>query len=441
MAQRAFVATVVSEQAPDAPAAVTSVEFGYVEPDDTHSVLWDSGTQSAPESFNVTAEVVRWFVRAHRSTSPTEVTYYSDDAIHCQRTISGDTASLGWEWTRDFVVGGADFDDTVTTILLVGAGRPEHGGTSTMAARCDHRHLVIRNSAPTAHDDTIAGYRLSHAWFDASTNTLYIATDVTANAAVWEQVADDQTAAEVPFTPTGTIAATDTQAAVAEVASDAASDLAAHTGNTTDAHDASAISIVDAGTYFTGTDVETALQELGAGAGGGGGGGALVQAYAGYNVVGGTSEAVVDNRVYMKKITLANNCLLTDIEVHVQANLSGPTASISAAVIADNAGSPREVIAYCHNSPNSIVPDHTATNNDGLARWIGVSIGKWLTAGDYWIAVADFDDDAATDLLIFKDGSGADRYYGSGGNWFADAGFYTVTTTTNRYSIRANTIR
>lgn len=42
-------------------------------------------------------------------------------------------------------------------------------------------------------------------------------------------------------------------------------DLSAHLADTTDAHDASAVSIVDAGSYFTGTDVEAALQELGAG--------------------------------------------------------------------------------------------------------------------------------------------------------------------------------
>ena len=46
-----------------------------------------------------------------------------------------------------------------------------------------------------------------------------------------------------------------------------------HIADAADAHDASAISIVDAGAYFTGTDVEAALQELGAGGGGGGGGG------------------------------------------------------------------------------------------------------------------------------------------------------------------------
>jgi hypothetical protein len=45
-------------------------------------------------------------------------------------------------------------------------------------------------------------------------------------------------------------------------------DASAHIADATDAHDASAISIVDAGTYFTGTDVEAALQELGAGGGG-----------------------------------------------------------------------------------------------------------------------------------------------------------------------------
>ena len=48
-------------------------------------------------------------------------------------------------------------------------------------------------------------------------------------------------------------------------------DISAHTGDTSDAHDASAISIVDAGAFYTGSDVEAALQEI---AGGGGGGGA-----------------------------------------------------------------------------------------------------------------------------------------------------------------------
>lgn len=46
-------------------------------------------------------------------------------------------------------------------------------------------------------------------------------------------------------------------------------ELAAHTGDTTDAHDASSISIADAGGKYTSTDVEGALQELTPGGGGG----------------------------------------------------------------------------------------------------------------------------------------------------------------------------
>lgn len=46
--------------------------------------------------------------------------------------------------------------------------------------------------------------------------------------------------------------------------------ITAHTGDTSDAHDASAISIADSGGYFIGTDAEAALQELGASVGSGG---------------------------------------------------------------------------------------------------------------------------------------------------------------------------
>ena len=60
--------------------------------------------------------------------------------------------------------------------------------------------------------------------------------------------------------------ATDVEGALAEVLDG----LQAHEADATDAHDASAISIADAGTYYTGTNVEAALQEIGAGGIGGG---------------------------------------------------------------------------------------------------------------------------------------------------------------------------
>lgn len=71
-------------------------------------------------------------------------------------------------------------------------------------------------------------------------------------------------ASAVSFSPTGTVAATDVQAAVAEVASEAATNLSNHTGQSSGAHAASAISISDASNYFTGTTVEAALAEAGA---------------------------------------------------------------------------------------------------------------------------------------------------------------------------------
>lgn len=80
----------------------------------------------------------------------------------------------------------------------------------------------------------------------------------------WEEGgsgSDDQTAAEVPFTPAGTISSSNTQAAVEEVASDAASALSAHLGDASDAHDASAVSVLDSGAHFAATDVEAALAE------------------------------------------------------------------------------------------------------------------------------------------------------------------------------------
>lgn len=52
-------------------------------------------------------------------------------------------------------------------------------------------------------------------------------------------------------------------------------ELDAHITDATDAHDASAISIADAGSYYTSTTVEGALQEIGAGGIGGGGSGSF----------------------------------------------------------------------------------------------------------------------------------------------------------------------
>jgi len=69
---------------------------------------------------------------------------------------------------------------------------------------------------------------------------------------------DDQTAAEVPFTPAGTVAATDVQAAIVELDGD----IQGHITDTSDAHDASAISVDSTTLVGTGTDVQAVLEEL-----------------------------------------------------------------------------------------------------------------------------------------------------------------------------------
>ena len=72
------------------------------------------------------------------------------------------------------------------------------------------------------------------------------------------------TATSVSFTPTGTVAATNVQAAIAEVASEAGAGgtgLTNHLADTSDAHDASAISFVPTGTIAA-TTVQTAIVEV-----------------------------------------------------------------------------------------------------------------------------------------------------------------------------------
>lgn len=70
---------------------------------------------------------------------------------------------------------------------------------------------------------------------------------------------DAHDASALSFTPTGTVAATTVQAAIAEVSGD----VDTHISDTVDAHDASAISLADAGSYFDSGNAETALQEVG----------------------------------------------------------------------------------------------------------------------------------------------------------------------------------
>lgn len=236
---------------------------------------------------------------------------------------------------------------------FLGDGRVELVGSSVKRKRCDDTEFWREEStdAPGINDDSDHGFRKHTIWINDDGEAWH-ADDVTPGAAVWTQIggagashpdlaahdalglatdaelaahtgdtsdahdasaisildtANDFTATDVEgalaelqsdaeahladssdahdasaisFSPTGTIAATDVQAAIAEVASEAGgshpdlaahdalglatdSELSAHTGDTTDAHDASAISVVDSDGHYTGTEVEAVLEEIG----------------------------------------------------------------------------------------------------------------------------------------------------------------------------------
>ena len=72
---------------------------------------------------------------------------------------------------------------------------------------------------------------------------------------------DAHDASSISFTPAGSIASTDVQAAIAEVATDAAADLSAHTADTSDAHAASAITFSPTGSIAA-TTAQAAIAEV-----------------------------------------------------------------------------------------------------------------------------------------------------------------------------------
>ena len=168
----------------------------------------------------------------------------------------------------------------------------------------------------------------------------------------------------------------------------------------------------------------------------------LSQSYAGTNSIGGTFEAMTSRRVYAKQVTLANDCLVTAIEAYVDGGTAeSKVDSLSVAIYSDAAGTPDSIVAYSVNPTSSVALDDTSgAGGNTTGRWLGVPMGKWLTAGTYWIAVASLDSLTEGQRIAYA-ASGSDRYYLAGGDWFTDWGFSAPTTSTRDYSIRANLVR
>jgi hypothetical protein len=213
----------------------------------------------------------------------------------------------------------------------------------------------------------------------------------------------------------------------------------------------SAITVDDEGTPLT--TAATTLDFVGAGVTASGtgatktitipGGGGFTHTYLGYNTAGASNEAMATDKVYAKKVTVATAGIVTSIGAYVDhdpAAVDDSVADMSCAIYSDASGTPDNLIFVVSNTAlSSMLDDTSGAGGDGVARWFHTACGMYLTAADYWIAVK-VHTNSNSSRRIFYDGSGSDRTYVSGGDWFTDWGWYSPTTTANKYSIRASII-
>ena len=167
-----------------------------------------------------------------------------------------------------------------------------------------------------------------------------------------------------------------------------------------------------------------------------GAGGGLSHSYIGYNTVGGSTENITNLRQIMKKVTLATGGLVTEISVYVKQVTTGTSLTANAGILTDNSGSPELLIARGYGgSANDQNFLSTANGSAGAARWFHVPVLAYLASGDYWLAVMLSTDGT---YQVYYD-SGSDRYYTNGSiGRMSDSGWTTVTTSSNKYSIRAS---
>jgi hypothetical protein len=143
---------------------------------------------------------------------------------------------------------------------------------------------------------------------------------------------------------------------------------------------------------------------------------------------------------FLKKITVGTDGFLASIVAYVKGdgtNYSG----LSAGVLSDSAGVPVNVLATSGapiNAPPSVPNANLLMNT--TARWVTVSIGLWVPAADYWIAVQLAAAANSRLLLAFTASTGSDKYQNS--NNLSDVSMVATSgSTTDDNSIYANMLR
>lgn len=192
------------------------------------------------------------------------------------------------------------------------------------------------------------------------------------------------------------------------------------------------------------TDVDLRLAPDGAGGvqwGSAGGGSGFTHAYVGYDTIGGSNENA-QQRIFLKKVTLASDCLVTSVGVYIDQVTNNEIVSINVGILSDVAGDPGIILAGSigASADNGVFLAESG-GSSGTARWFHRPLGYWATAGDYWLAVNVRDNGSGTTHNVYYDGSGSDKTYLPASFRMSDEGWTTTTTTSNKYSIRASTIR
>jgi hypothetical protein len=211
------------------------LSFGYLDPATGDEVeVWHDTGLGATDPITRPG-IQTWYMRDHSC----DFLFTSDDPTHCRITRHTD-GRLYIKWLDGEIdcsrppgtgaapgVGDGSFNNLGIALSGESSLHPDLVGTGNAAARCGHGHVVFRAVDPTEDDDSSQGYSIGTLWIVPGGGAWALA-DATAGAAVWQEIGPTTipNAEDIPFTPAGSIAATDVQAAIEEVASEAASGFA-----------------------------------------------------------------------------------------------------------------------------------------------------------------------------------------------------------------------
>jgi hypothetical protein len=168
--------------------------------------------------------------------------------------------------------------------------------------------------------------------------------------------------------------------------------------------------------------------------------GALARTTVGYATIGGSNVAMAQYDHYVKQVTLATDGFLASVSIYIKGTGSGSALGVRVGVWDDVTGAPGHIRATgaVTNGASGIFPE-TVNGVASDAGWLTIPIGVWLAAGTYWIG---FMQTNAGGFNIYYDGSGSDRKWTAGADNISGATTrYTITTTTNKYSIYADILR